>query len=586
MKSSKLLVIFLLSFFCVACLRLPDQHLERHSGGSLRLLHKGQDPKTFNPWIASDSTSSSFAGILYEGLITFDPDTDEPLPHLAEKFLIQEGGKKITIKLRDDILWSDGKPISADDVLFTWQTLIREGVATSSLKDILEIDGKFPELKKIDDKTVEFRTIKVFAPFLRTLAIEIAPKHDIEKYFLDHGAKSFQEKQNLFNNYLNVHTEPSLIVSSGAFKLKSIRHGERIIFQKNPLYFKTDKSGRKLPYLDQLIYSYVQDPSAEIFRFFAGDALTMGVTPSNAALVKSLESKYSYKLYDLGPSGGTNFVWFNMSKNVPEPKYSWFNNKYFRRAISYALDRESIVNNVFQGMGTPLFTAESLRSPYLHPTLKSGYKQDLKRARELLRASGFSYKKINGEDVLFDQKGNRVEFDLFTNAGNTERELIGVIVVSNLKALGIKANFKLLEFNNFVGRLMQGKDYDAGIMGLTGDNEPNNGANVWKSNGRLHLFDIKSSQDQPLVRDWEKEIDEIFSEGVQHMDFQSRKKYYDRFQEIIAEENPLIYLASPNSLSAISYKIIDVKPTKYGGLIPYLSEVKLEGLDFGAKLVR
>jgi peptide/nickel transport system substrate-binding protein len=133
---------------------------------------------------------------------------------------------------------------------------------------------------------------------------------------------------------------------------------------------------------------------------------------------------------------------------------------------------------------------------------------------------------------------------------------------------------------------MQGKDYDAGIMGLTGDNEPNNGANVWKSNGRLHLFDIKSSQDQPLVRDWEKEVDMLFNEGVQHMDFQSRKKYYDRFQEIIAEENPLIYLASPNTLSAISYKIIDVKPTKYGGLIPYLSEVKLEGLDFGGMLVR
>jgi peptide/nickel transport system substrate-binding protein len=572
MKSSKLLSFFCLIFFSVSCGNFSLQPKTQ----SLKLLHKGQDPKTFNPWIASDSTSSSFAGILYEGLITFDPDTDEPKPHLAEKFLIEDGGKKITIKLRDDIFWTDGVPISADDVLFTWQTLIRDGVATSSLKDILEIDGKFPELKKIDDKTIEFRTIKVFAPFLRSLAIEIAPKHDIEKYFKKNNAKTFQEKQDLFNNYLNVHTKPSLIVSSGAFKLLSIRHGERIIFQKNPKYFKKDLQGYRLPYIDKIIYSYVQDPSAEIFRFFAGDAHTMGVSPANAALVKSLEKKYSYKLYDLGPSGGTNFLWFNMSKNIPEPKYSWFNNREFRRAISYALDRESIVNNVFQGMGTPLFTAESLRSPYLHSSLKTGHRQDLLKARKILLDSGFQFKNINGIEELFDKQGNRVEFDMFTNAGNTERELIGVIVVSNLKALGIKVNFKLLEFNNFVGRLMQGKDYDSGIMGLTGDNEPNNGANVWKSNGRLHLFDVKSSQTNPIIRDWEKEIDYLFSEGVQHLDFQSRRKYYDRFQEIIAEENPLIYLASPNSLSAISNQIKDVQLTKYGGPMPYLYLVELE----------
>lgn len=578
-KSHLRLLIILIFFACMACTRLEPRETLRagHMGGTLRLLHRGQDPKTFNPWTASDLSSSTFAGIMYEGLLTFDPDTDEPRPHFAESFAIIEGGKCITIKLRNDIYWTDGQPITADDVVYTWNTLIRDGVAVSSLKDILEVEGKFPDVKKIDDRTVEFRTIKVFAPFLRTLAIEIAPKHDIEKFFAASKADSFLKQQAAFNNYLNVHSNPAQIVSSGAFRLKQIKHGERIVFERNPKYYQKTVEGQTLPYVDQMIFSYVQDASAEIFRFFAGEAhLLDGVSPLNVSLVKSLEKKYNYTLYNLGPSTGTNFLWFNMSTNVPEPKYSWFNNSNFRRAIAYALDRESIVNNVFQGLGAPLYTAESLRTPFLHEGLNAGYRQDLTLARQILLDEGFRYRDINNEKILFDAQGNRVEFDLFTNAGNLERELIGVIVANNLKALGIKVNFKLLEFNNFVGRLTQGKDYEAGIMGLTGSNEPNNGANVWKSTGRLHMFDVKDFQASPITRDWEREIDALFDQGVQVIDLPSRKKIYDQFQEIVARENPFIYLASPKVMSAVSNKISNVQPTKYGGIMPYYYQVYLE----------
>jgi peptide/nickel transport system substrate-binding protein len=113
-------------------------------------------------------------------------------------------------------------------------------------------------------------------------------------------------------------------------------------------------------------------------------------------------------------------------------------------------------------------------------------------------------------------------------------------------------------------------------MGLTGSNEPNNGANVWKSTGRLHMFDVKSFQVSPITRDWEKEIDELFNQGVQVLDFASRKKIYDKFQEIVTRENPFIYLASPKVLSAVNNNIAKVKPTKYAGIMPYYYQVYLQ----------
>lgn len=544
-------------------------------GGTLRQNHRGQDPKTFNPWIASDATSSGYAGIMFEGLLGSDPDTDQVIPRLAKTFTIKKDGKVIIIELKPNLKWSDGHPITADDVVFTWNTLIRDEVAVSSLKDIVAVDGEFPSVSKIDDLKIKFETAKTFAPFLKNLAIEIAPKHDIENFFKQQQAQSLEEKQKIFNNYLNVNYPPESIICSGAFKLKTIKHGERIEFERNPLFYEKDDDGKALPFIDKLSYSYSQDASSDIFRFLAEDSYSINVSAQNAALIKRLESKYDFTLYNLGPSSGTSFLWFNLSKNIKAPKYQWFNNKNFRKAISYAVDRENIVNNVFQGLGAELFTAESLKSPFLNTEIK-GHKRDLKLALDLLMQEGFELREINNKKILFDQDGNQVEFNLFTNAANQEREAIGVIISSNLAEIGIKVNFKLLEFNNFVSRIMQGKNYDAGIMSLTGGNEPNSGANVWRSHGRLHMFDIKQHQVAPITRDWEKEIDQIFSQGVRTMDFAKRKKFYDRFQEIVYEENPMIYLASPVVLTAVSRKIASAKATKYGGVMPFLEKTYLQ----------
>ena len=171
-------------------------------------------------------------------------------------------------------------------------------------------------------------------------------------------------------------------------------------------------------------------------------------------------------------------------------------------------------------MGTP-------NSIYLNKNIK-GYDVDTDKAKELLENSGFVYK----NNKLYDKQGNFVEFDLYTNAGNLEREALGVMVKQDLEELGMKVNFKPIEFNSLVNKLTNTFDWDMVIMGLTGSPlEPHDGKNVWTSKGTLHLFNQGVPKNECF--EWEKELDELFEAGALKIDFADRKPVYDRYQEII-----------------------------------------------------
>ena len=192
--------------------------------------------------------------------------------------------------------------------------------------------------------------------------------------------------------------------------------------------------------------------------------------------------------------------------------------------------------------------------------------------------------------VLYDKDNKRVEFDLYTNAGNLEREALGVMIKQDLEELGMKVNFKPVEFNSLVNKLTNTFDWDMVIMGLTGSPlEPHDGKNVWTSNGSLHLFNMRGAGvniqgvNSQEVNDsenkniysypWEKELDDIFRDGALKLTFEERKPIYDRYQEIIYEEKPIIYLYSPTRITAIRKKIKNVFPSPLSGLLYNLDEV-------------
>lgn len=538
-------------------------------GGTFVASTIGEGPKTFNAFNAKDNISSTMSEIMYDGLVTTDVVTGETIPKLAKSFSVN--GCEYVVNLRKGLKWSDGKEITADDVIFTWQNIIFDGFGNTSTRDSVVIDGKLPTVEKIDDYTVKFVTPKPFAPFLRMLASPIAPKH-IFKPAVDRGRE-------YFDGFLSTNTAPKEFVTSGPFKLKEYVPAQRVVFERNQNYYLINKENQKLPYLDKIVYLIVGDINNQVLKFEGGELDEISLQGANVARFKEMEKHSNFTVYNIGPDTGTMYIAMNLNNRkdnngkfyVNPNKQLWFQDKNFRQAVDLAIDRENMVFNIANGLAKPLFTPETLNSIFLNAELKP-YKKDLEKSKNLLKKSGFTWDK-NG--YLLDKLGNRVEFDLYTNAGNTEREAIGVMVKQDLEDLGMKINFKPIEFNSLVNKLMSTLDWDMVIMGFTGSPlEPNGGKNVWLSDGTLHIFNQRLEKDLNSSRyNFEKRIDYLFTQGALATKFEDRKKYYDEYQAIVYDEKPLIYIYSPIRIVAIRNKFKNIYPTSLGGVTHNIEEI-------------
>lgn len=539
-------------------------------GGKLITSTIGEGPKTFNTWNSKDATSSSLSDIMFDGLVTTNVYTGKVEPKIAKEFTISKNGKEYIFRIRKGIKWSDGKELTAKDVYFTYNTIIKEGFGNTSTRDSLLIEGEFPKVELIDNYTIKFTTKKPFAPFLRLLSVPIAPKHILEPIC----AKG----KNYFESFWSSNTKPSEFVTSGAFKLVEYVPAQRVIYKRNPNYYVINTSNEKLPYLDEYVVLIVGDLNNELLKFKAGEIDVLSLRGSNVPSFKKQEEKSDYTIYNLGPTTSTMFFTFNLNTRkddkgkfyVDEKKQKWFNDKNFRSAIDYAIDRENMIFNITNGVAKPLFTAEALPSIYLNEKIALGHKRDINLAKNHLKSSGFYWDK---KGQLYDNENNKVEFTLYTNAGQTEREAVGVMIKQDLADLGIKVNFKPIEFNSLVNKLTNTLDWETTIMGLTGSPlEPHSGKNVWNSNGPLHLFNKRLNNEKDTL-DWEKELDEIYEKGALELSFSNRKKLYDKYQSIIYEQKPIIYLYSPLQIIAIRKKFGNIFPSPLGGITHNLDEI-------------
>ena len=538
-------------------------------GGTFVTSTIGEGPKTFNPFNSKDNISSQMSEIMYDGLVTTDPVTGETIPKLAKSFSVN--GKEYIVNLRHGLKWSDGKPITADDVVFTWQNIIFDGFGNTSTRDSVIIDGKLPTVEKIDDYAVKFVTPEPFAPFLRMLSSPIAPKHIFQP--------AVSRGREYFDGFLSTNTNPKEFVTSGAFRLKEYVPAQRVVFERNPNYYEINKDGKKLPYLDKLVYLIVGDINNQVLKFEGGELDEISLQGANVARFKEMEKHSDFTVFNIGPDTGTMYLSMNMNnrKNekgkyyVDPKKQVWFQDKNFRQAVDFALDRKNMVFNIANGLGYPLFTPETLNSIFLNKKLKP-YDKNIEKSKELLKKSWFTWDKSGH---LIDRFGNHVEFDLYTNAGNTEREAIGVMVKQDLEDLGMKVNFKPIEFNSLVNKLMASLDWDMVIMGFTGSPlEPNGGKNVWLSDGTLHIFNQRLERDANSPRyAFEKRLDYLYTQGALATKFEDRKKYYDEYQAIVYDEKPLIYIYSPIRIVALRKKFKNIYPTSLGGVTHNIEEI-------------
>jgi len=324
----------------------------------------------------------------------------------------------------------------------------------------------------------------------------------------------------------------------------------------------------------------VPSMDVELLKFMEGSIDAYSVRGMDYPLLKPLESERNFRIYDLGPDMGADFIVFNQNpgKNVntgrpflAPHKLEWFSNRNFRRAVAFAIDKSRIIEIVKNGLGYPQYSLESPGAGFFYCDDVRRYDYDLAKARELLGEAGF--KDINGDGILEDKDGFPLEFTLLTNADNTERVDIASIIRNDLESLGMKVTLQLVEFNTLVAKLTSSFDWDTVVLSLTGTIDPHFGQNVWLSSGQLHMWNPK--QAQPVTA-WEKRIDELFALGVQELDEKKRKVYYDEFQKIIADEVPMAYTALSARLTAVRNKFGNLKPAVYGGVFHNLEEIYVE----------
>ena len=561
-----LFVGIILTGLSFSFLRLSQADIEGRYGGAL-VLATTSDPKSFNEITAKETSTSLVTDLIFEGLTTTNAFTTKVEPNLAKSWDISEDGLTWTFHLREDVRWNDGQPFSADDVVFTFNELIYNPDIPSSARDIFTIDDKTFAVEKVDGHTVRFVLPVKFAPFLRGMTQAILPKHKLEK----------SVAEGRFNFTWGIDTDPKEIVGAGPFKLVRYDPGQRLVFERNPYYWKKSAGGDSLPYLEKIIYLIVQSTDIGLLKFMEGTLDGYALRGMDYPLIKPLEKKKNFTVYDLGPDMGSQFLFFNQNpgKNpntgeyfVAPDKLAWFTNREFRRAVAHAIDKQKIIEIVNNKLGYPQSSSMSPGTGFFYNPDVAEYDYDLDKARAILKGAGFMDR--DGDGIIEDPRGNRVEFSLCTSAGSTERVDIAAIIRQDMERLGMKVNFRALEFNTLVSQLTSSFQWEAVILGLTGGIEPHFGKNVWMSSGQLHMW--YPMQKEPAT-DWEERTDEIFIQGVQELDENKRKVLYDEHQRIIAEQLPVIYTVLSARLYAVRDKFGNLKPTNYGGVFHNLEEI-------------
>ncbi len=530
------------------------QPVARHAAKQRLFTATISDPKTFNPIIAADSASADAIGEVFDTLVRLDPRTLEVEPSLAERWECNTDGTECIFLLRHDARWHNGEPLTATDVVFTFDAIYDDRVPNSFVYNLM-IDGQRVQVEALDDHAVRFRLPRPFAPLLNSIGVPIVPQRLL--------GESLEAGE--FAQQWGVDTPPEDLIGSGPFRMHEYVPAEYIKLRRNPHYWRRDEAGRRLPYLEERTIRIVPNKDSAYRQFVAGETQIYNARPQEILGLQARQEELDITVREIGLDTGALFLTFNRNpahytKNGKrDPRLSWFTDKRFLRAIAQGIDRESIIDNTLQGFGRPAAAYISPANALFHNPHLDSYPYDLTVARQILTEAG--YEDRNGDEVIEDPQGNPIEFDLHTNAGNDVRHRMCLILVEDLAKLGMKVNYRPLDFAVIVDKLDTTYEWDAMLMGFTGSVDPHHAAELLRSSGKLHVW--HANQPQPAT-EWEAEIDRLLDAGSRELDLEKRRRIYWRIQEILHAELPMIPMVHYKAFTAYSNALRDFHPTAWG----------------------
>ena len=483
-------------------------------GGKILMGSIGE-PSNLIPYLASDSASAEVAGLLYTSPLEYDKDFNI-IKCAAEEWEVLEGGTFMRFRLREGLLWQDGHPLTADDVTFTYKLMIDPKTPTAYAADFLNVK----EYRQTGPLSFEVRYDRPYARAAVTWMHPILPKHILEH-------------ENIASTKYSRNP-----IGAGPFKLKSWEAGSRITLEANALYFK----GR--PYLDEVIYRIIPDSTTMFLEARAGKLDFVGLSPQQYLRQTGGEwweknwHKYKYL------ASGYTYLGLNL-------KSPFFQDRRVRQALSFAIDREGIVKGALLGMGEPAFGPYK-PGTWVYNTALKPYDYDPERARRLLSEAGW----LPGKDGVLEKDGLPFEFTILVNQGNNERIKVAVILQQMFRAVGVKVAIRTVEWAAFLKEFVGTRKFDALILAWNILDDPDI-FDVWHSSAA-------AGNGLNFVSFCNEEVDHLLEKGRASADRAERKVLYDRFQQILHEEQPYLFLYVPYSLPMVRSRFHGIEPAPAG----------------------
>jgi peptide/nickel transport system substrate-binding protein len=475
------------------------------------------DPRTFDPALVDDQASEMVRFLTGGVLLRVNRVTQQVEPALASSWTISPDGKLITFHLRDHLRFSDGSALTSADVVSTLQRNLNPATQAPVAEEFL--DAKSVTVDAPDPLTVRVHLSK------RVVGIGKV----FDEIAIEPANHPSQER-----------------VTAGSFFVADYKQGEFVRLARNPNYWRHDAKGVQLPYLASVKLDILANRDQDELRFVRGQYQLIESVPAENFSV--LAQKAPRAVHDLGPSLNTEQMWFNQSPAAPIPAFekAWFTSRNFRNAISMAIKRADLARIAYDGHATPA-------NGFVSPANKIWYNQSLPPAQENINAALTALAKDGFRKdgaTLVDRDGHPVSFSLLTNAGNHAREKMASLLQQDLAAIGIKLNVVTLDFPALIDRLMHTQNYEAALLGLSNvEPDPSSMMNVWLSSSPNHQWN--PSEKSPATP-WEAEFDRLMNAQAVAATDAERKRSVDRVQQIVAEQQPFIYLVYPNALYAVS----------------------------------
>ncbi|MBI5649736.1 MAG: hypothetical protein HZC40_04700 [Chloroflexi bacterium] len=467
------------------------------------------EPSALNPIVAPDVVTKWILEMIFDGVVAIN-DKMEIVPELATSWDIAPDGKTYTFKLRNDVKWHDGKPFTADDVKFTYDTIIDP----KQPKTIAKSDYALVEkIEVVDAQTVRFVLKSPNASFLSKLAIGIAPKHLLEGQ--EAATAAFNRKP----------------IGTGAFKVDEWAAGQKVVLVAQADYFR----GRAK--LDKLVWQITPDSNVLTLQMLNGEV--DGGPIINPKDLPKFKEKKNLAVYE--SVGANTYIGFN---NEKEP----FNDKRVRQALNYGLDKKTIIEKILEGQGVQA-TSEIIAQTWAYNPNVNLYAFDPGKAKAMLDDAGWKV----GASGMREKNGKPFKFVLLTNSGDKLREEIALFARQQWKEIGVEVEPQFLELNTFINERVLKSNFEAIFLASSVNVDPDFLSRRWST--------AALTNGNNFLRWANPDVDKLLAQGIAVTDQPARKKVYDEIQRIVADESPTVPIYYPKTLWAFKTTVKDIVPS-------------------------